>query len=364
MGHPGGGRSSITQRITRHFNVVNFVPMGSDSLAMVFGTIMDWFLHERASEIKQTGGAIVAAATDLFLKFQELLRPTPLKSHYTFNLRDIASVFLGIVHMGRNGLLPNKLGVPEAKTALIKLWGHESTRVFSDRLTDTQDKAVFTALLEQMSQKHLNVNWRDLVEGDALIYGAFDGPLEVEAHLTCESLRELMDSKVEEYNGMAGVDPMDLVLFEDALFHLARVSRVINLPHGNALLVGVGGSGRKSLCKLAAFASGLDVVQLEVSKAYGVNEWHEDVKGVLRKAGKGEPTIFLFSDTQILSESFVEDVNNILNSGQVPNLFAPDEVAEILNNMKQANEQKGAKTPKKKRVVWSDFVDVCQVMMR
>ena len=51
---------------------------------------------------------------------------------------------------------------------------------------------------------------------------------------------------------------------------------------------------------------------------------------MLRKAGaEGKPTVFLFSDTQIKMESFLEDINNVLNTGEVPNLFAKDEIAQI-----------------------------------
>lgn len=45
MGPPGGGRTSITQRYVRHFNLLNFVPFSNDSLQRVFGTILDWFLQ-------------------------------------------------------------------------------------------------------------------------------------------------------------------------------------------------------------------------------------------------------------------------------------------------------------------------------
>ena len=45
--------------------------------------------------------------------------------------------------------------------------------------------------------------------------------------------------------------------------------------------------------------------------------------------GKGNPTSFLFTDTQIKQESFLEDVNNILNTGEVPNIFAADEKADV-----------------------------------
>lgn len=58
---------------------------------------------------------------------------------------------------------------------------------------------------------------------------------------------------------------------------------------------------------------------------------------VLKKAGAdGKPTVFLFNDNQIKDESFVEDINMILNTGDVPNLYAADEKAEILEKMQAA----------------------------
>ncbi len=51
-------------------------------------------------------------------------------------------------------------------------------------------------------------------------------------------------------------------------------------------------------------------------------EWREDVKRLYRQAGvAGKPTVFLFDDSQVKQEAFLEDVNNMLTSGEVPNLF-------------------------------------------
>lgn len=69
----------------------------------------------------------------------------------------------------------------------------------------------------------------------------------------------ILQEILEEYN--ENKSRMNLVLFDDALDHLTRVHRIIRIDRGHALLVGVGGSGKQSLTKLAAFTAGCEVVK-------------------------------------------------------------------------------------------------------
>lgn len=91
-----------------------------------------------------------------------------------------------------------------------------------------------------------------------------------------------------------------VVCCRDALLHVCRIHRILSQPRGNALLVGVGGSGRKSLARLAAYIGELKVFSIEITNTYRLAEFREDLKGLYRQAGvAGKPTMFLFDEAQV-----------------------------------------------------------------
>lgn len=148
-----------------------------------------------------------------------------------------------------------------------------------------------------------------------------------------EELEQVINYYLSEYN-LISRTPMNLVMFKFAIEHVSRVSRVLLQENGHVLLVGIGGSGRHSMVKLATSMAEYNLFEIEITKNYGVGEWRDDLKRLLIKAGvEGKPIVFLFADTQIAMETFTEDVNMILNTGDVPNLYAPDEKVEILEKM-------------------------------
>ena len=118
------------------------------------------------------------------------------------------------------------------------------------------------------------------------IYPDGDTSLKPMQDIYCEltdrpKVKKNCNDQLEEFNTMNRSKTMDLVLFTDAIEHIVKIHRVISTPLGNALLVGVGGSGRKSLSELATFIAAYEMVRLEMAKGYDMKQWREDMVNLL-----------------------------------------------------------------------------------
>ncbi|GLE01654.1 hypothetical protein PINS_up010488 [Pythium insidiosum] len=352
MGPPGGGRNPITPRFVRHFNIVGYTEMSDASKAIVFETIVGNFLSRFSDEIRvpEIAVKLVKASIGIYNTVIAELLPTPSKSHYTFNLRDLAKVFQGVL-MGDSKRITRL-------DQLLRLWVHENMRVFEDRFTTQSDHQWFQELLKSQlvlffggalgvsDGGNTNANsvsasakkavwdvvhpYKTLFFGDYMVPGA--DPKVYEEIADVDKLQAQVEEYLNDYNAESSA-PMQLVMFMNAIEHVSRIARVIRQPQGNALLLGVGGSGRQSLTRLAAYMAEYACTQIEITKGYGVAEWRDDLKKCLLKAGIDEkPIVFLFSDVQIVHEAMLEDINNVLNSGDVPNLYAPEDLDQISNH--------------------------------
>ena len=344
IGPAGGGRNPTTPRLLRHFNFISFPELEESSKATIFCSILGAWLGT-CTKLRMDKGELtnklVKATVSVYSTITSELLPTPAKSHYTFNLRDLSKVFQGILMMQSHRMT--------SLPALLRLWYHECCRVFQDRLVDAEDRTWFSGRMKECFTE-FGVASEEVLTNDRLFYGDFMVPnqddkqyVEIEDH---EKLSNILDEYLDDYNQI-NTPKMDLVLFSDAMQHVCRISRILRQPLGNALLLGVGGSGRQSLTRLASHMGEYDCFQIELSKNYGLTEWREDVKSILLKAGlENKASVFLFSDTQIKSESFLEDINNVLNSGDVPNIYAPDEQDKIFDVMKPVVQDAGMQATK------------------
>jgi len=326
--NPTAGSFTVNPRLQRHFAsfAINFPK--PNSLQTIYGQILDGHLTSFHRDVKAISENVVKATLDIHNKMAKELTKTAFNFHYEFNLRHLANVF--------SGLLQSKNSTFRKVETFVKLWAHECERVYSDILTSQEDLAIYEKVSQGVIAHHF-ANQSEGLVGEERALNVFthfaDGSGEkVYSNFpNLDALSKTLEESLEEHNKVKTV--MDLVLFEDAMAHVCRISRIIE--SGNALLVGVGGSGKQSLSRLAAFISDFDVYQIVITRGYGVNELKEDLRKMYIRAGdKGEGLIFLFTDTQIVNERFLVYINDLLSSGNIPDLFPPEDVDEIAQGLR------------------------------
>uniref|UniRef100_A0A4X1VFN7 Dynein axonemal heavy chain 3 n=1 Tax=Sus scrofa TaxID=9823 RepID=A0A4X1VFN7_PIG len=336
MGPPGGGRNDITGRFTRHLNIISINAFEDDILTKIFSSITDWHFG-RGFDVMflRYGKMLVQATMTIYKAAVENFLPTPSKSHYVFNLRDFSRVIQGVLLCPHTHL--------QDIEKFIRLWIHEVYRVFYDRLIDHEDRQVFFNMVKETTSNcfkqsmekvliHLSPTGK-IVDDNirSLFFGDFFKPesdQKIYDEITdLKQLTAVMEYYLEEFNNISKA-PMSLVMFKFAIEHISRICRVLKQDKGHLLLVGIGGSGRQSATKLSTFMNAYELYQIEITKSYSGNDWREDLKKIM---------------LQIKDESFVEDINMLLNTGDVPNIFPADEKADLVEKMQTAARAEGEK---------------------
>ncbi|XP_072866108.1 dynein axonemal heavy chain 12 isoform X6 [Chlorocebus sabaeus] len=373
MGPPGGGRNPVTPRCIRHFNVCSINSFSDETMVRIFSSIVAFYLRTREfpPEYFVIGNQIVNGTMEIYKQSVENLLPTPTKSHYTFNLRDFSRVIRGCLLIERDAVA--------SKHTMIRLFVHEVLRVFYDRLINDDDrrwlfqltktvikdhfKESFDSIFSHLRKQNAPVTEEDLRN---LMFGDYMNPdLEGDDRVYIEipnilHFSDVVDQCLDEYN-QTHKTRMNLVIFRYVLEHLSRICRVLKQSGGNALLVGLGGSGRQSLTRLATSMAKMHIFQPEISKSYGMNEWREDMKGLLRNVGmRGQKTVFLITDTQIKEEAFLEDIDSVLNTGEVPNIFAADEKQEVMEGVRPVAQAGSKHDELSPLALFAFFVNRCK----
>ncbi|KAF8560849.1 hypothetical protein P879_09241 [Paragonimus westermani] len=145
-GPPGGGRNPLTPRLVRHFSVLAIPPPSEANLKQIFSTILKGFLRDFSQTVRGATEAVVSAAVEIYVRMAKELLPTPTKSHYVFNLRDLSKCIQGILQCD-SAVIRDKAGI-------TRLFMHEALRVFHDRLINQEDKGFFNEMLVEMTSKY------------------------------------------------------------------------------------------------------------------------------------------------------------------------------------------------------------------
>ncbi|KAJ3249578.1 hypothetical protein HDU78_000105 [Chytriomyces hyalinus] len=346
--NPTAGSFTISGRLGRHFAsfAVNFP--GVESLQSIYSQILSAHLKIFPNNVSKLGEKMVTATLGLHKKVASSFLPSAVKFHYIFNLRDLSNIFQGV-------LFSNKDTIKEP-IDLVRLWLHETTRTYADKMVEYTDAQLFQKFQQEIVKKTFDDMDQSVINAEPILFTHFASGIGEPKYGQIKdwpNIKRLLDEAQMQYEETNAA--MNLVLFEDAMSHICRINRILESPRGNALLVGVGGSGKQSLSRLAAFISSMDVFQITIRKGYSINDLKTDLSGLYSKTGlKKLQIMFLLTDSQVADEKFLVLINDMLASGNIPGLFPDEEVDNIINAMR--NEVKAAGLQDTREVCWDFFI--------
>lgn len=323
------GAPEITDRLKRQFVLLGLAQPTDVEARRLFGAILEGRFRG-GPQPSGLASDLAAATLGLLGRARAALTPTLAKPHYQFSLHDAARLVQGMMH-ACDAAWRADAGY------LVRLWAHEAQRVLCDKLATPADRewmlgcirAEARALGQEPDAAERFGAWRG---GDEGARGYLASPQSLAA--AREGLRRLVQAQRPPSGRAAGTE---LVLFDDALEHALRLCRVLGMERGSALLVGVGGSGKQSLARLAASVAGLAVFSITLTKQYSTPYFLEDLKTLCKTLLlKAQPVCFLLVESDIRDLAFLQYLNQLLVTGNIPDLFPRDELDTLLSELRPA----------------------------
>eukprot|EP00927_Polykrikos_kofoidii_P041032 TRINITY_DN34968_c0_g2_i1.p1 TRINITY_DN34968_c0_g2~~TRINITY_DN34968_c0_g2_i1.p1 ORF type:complete len:3218 (+),score=730.51 TRINITY_DN34968_c0_g2_i1:1253-9655(+) len=342
--NPKSGSFMVNPRLQRQFTVLTCFSPSASLISGIYTSILEKHLGSFVPQVQKLLDPIVNGTIDTLCGGGGILNtpcflPSASKFHYQFNLKDVANIFQGLLNTDSNLYR-------DGACKYARVWLHECFRVFSDRLISTNDQGELSNILDKVTSKHFGNLQHDELFAQPLIMTSFvsqAGGNDRKFLLVKDmpSLKKVVEDKLAEYNETFAA--MNLVMFDDAISHVCRISRITDNPCGNALLVGVGGSGKQSLAKLTNFVNNQDLLAILVNQSYGMDALKVDLQEFYKKAAvkPGSPQAFLMTDGQIASERFLVFINDMLSSGNIPDLFTREEYDGIFGVVRNAAKAAG-----------------------
>ena len=355
-------KDGIHQRFTHLFNVYWLSQQNSDTLRHIFETILTGFLYSSpfTDPVRKLGTTVVSAVIELYGNICGTLKPVPSKFFYTFDLRDVSRLFQALLMTSPRSIV--------GAESFVRLWVHECTRVFGDRLCSVEDKQWLHANIAALVNNKFRYDWtvEDLFNRKRILFTDLHHYRTVQppAQRIYEEVGELgvlakvLDEALVEYNSKNLNNKMNLVFFDDAIYYIVTIARSLRQKRGHCLLIGMSGCGKESYTSLAAYIMDSSLFKVRGSKSYRKENFKEDLKAVMRSTGvEGKSFTFMLSEYQMSNEEFLEDINSILNTGEVNNLYRSEETEVIFKDITPTLlSMKRAETRENKRSLFVERV--------
>ena len=323
------GRKPLSHRFLRHVPIIYVDYPGETSLKQIYGTFNRAML-KIVPTLRAYAEPLTAAMVEFYLLSQERFTQD-MQPHYVYSPRELTRWVRGIVEAIRP---LDSLSIE----GLVRLWAHESLRLFQDRLVQDQERQWTDEHIDLIAVKHFPNIDRHHALARPILYSNWLSKDYVPVER--ENLREFVKARLKVFYE----EELDvsLVLFNEVLDHVLRIDRIFRQPQGHLLLIGVSGAGKTTLSRFVAWMNGLSIFQIKVHNRYIAADFDEDLRSVLRRSGcKNEKICFILDESNVLDSGFLERMNTLLANGEVPGLFEGDEYTTLITQIKDASQREG-----------------------
>ncbi|PFH54718.1 hypothetical protein AMATHDRAFT_72478 [Amanita thiersii Skay4041] len=323
------GRVPLSHRFLRHAPLVMVDYPGELSLKQIYGTYNRAVLKV-VPNLRAYAEPLTDAMVAFYLVSQQRFT-TDIQAHYVYSPRELTRWVRGIYEAIR----PLETLSVEG---LVRVWAHEALRLFQDRLVTEEERIWTDEQIDGVAMDHFPTINREEALGRPILFSNWTSKNYVPVDR--EVLREYTKARLRVFYEEELDVP--LVLFNDVLDHVLRIDRVFRQVQGHLLLIGVSGSGKTTLSRFVAWMNGLSIFQIKVSNKYTGDDFDDDLRTVLRRAGcKGEKICFIMDESNVLDSGFLERMNTLLANAEVPGLFEGDEHAALMTACKEGSQRDG-----------------------
>ncbi|EAW13048.1 dynein heavy chain [Aspergillus clavatus NRRL 1] len=323
------GRTPMAERFLRHSPLIMVDYPGEISLMQIYGTFNSAVL-KIIPLLRGYCESLTKAMVQFYLESQSRFTPK-IQPHYVYSPRELTRWVRGVYE----AIKPLETLSVEG---LVRIWAHEALRLFQDRLVAEEERNWTADAVRRIALDNFpTIDDQQALKGPILFSNWLSkNYVPVER----ERLRDFVKARLKTFCEEE-VD-VPLVLFNDVLEHALRIDRVFRQPQGHLILIGVSGSGKTTLSRFVAWMNGLKVFQIKVHGKYSSEDFDDDLRTVLRRAGcKGEQICFIMDEANVLDSGFLERMNTLLANAEVPGLFEGDEFSSLMTACKEGAQRQG-----------------------
>uniref|UniRef100_A0A8B9E7P0 Cytoplasmic dynein 2 heavy chain 1 n=1 Tax=Anser cygnoides TaxID=8845 RepID=A0A8B9E7P0_ANSCY len=349
------GRNKLTSRFTSIVRLCAVDYPERDQLQTIYSAYLEPVLQKNLKnhpvwgslpKVHQLAGSMVQVYEQVRAKFT-----VDDHSHYLFTPCILTQWVLGLFRY-------NLTDGPSTQTAdyVLEIVAYEACRLFRDKLVGMKDLHVFDNILMKVFQS----DWgSDVLDNMADIFyvtwgacqEAFTTPGQALpphgrplGRLNSTDLKDAIKKGVIHYG--RDKKEIEVLLFQEVLNYMSRVDRVLSFPGGSLLLAGRSGVGRRTVTSLVSHMHGAVLITPKISRGYELKQFKNDLKYVMELAGiEAQQVVLLLEDYQFVHSTFLEMINSLLSSGEVPGLYKIEELEPLLSPLKDQASQDGFTGP-------------------